>query len=654
MSAPLLLLFAFGLISSSLCSENDSDKFSFYSCSLQGAQSETFYLSDGLYPIPSQTLDASLYAIGKIALQGSFIKSQRLEMHVTGSPSLNDWNSTIAAVVNASQFPLHSSGFKYHTVFNESLQMLLASASKTVLLRSRVLILLPVSSSLQRDDSTPMPPSLFHREFGQKLSPLLVSLSPLGESSKHPKLVHTMQRLRAMSQGPRLSSSVSILLYLHRFSISAIPAPRTASSNHKMPQKYSADVADGSSQELSAENLSTSYISHSSSRVNHSVHEAKNDSFDLNSTIQVIGGLKGAEPFSENPGTFRSNLVSLFFFLKGFYANIMWLVSRVAWPMSRVLRFTFRYLVSFFSSILFFLNLSSSGNSSWVDVESVPDSAHVSSTYFGHRSHLSINASFISDELPSDLDRSSIDSSLRWDVTSFLVKDLSYEEFVERWPGANFSFSLSIDRHNSLPCGAVSIMRRLLTELLTKDIQQLMPLLNTVPKNSNIDSNSCHPPAFSLNFSRSDETCPNVDSDLWPLFPSAINCTAMEQQHCSDVNSSDTILSASGGIEAVGVAVRVWRRSLLSCANAAVHAVPYALQASVLQESPQPNSSHSETARHFIQKTLNFTRSDCLWSYPYSASRGAFLFELFASIGILLTTVRQTSSRSFLFDFLLF
>jgi hypothetical protein len=641
MGALLLLLLALALISASFCSENDSDKFSFYSCSLQGAQSQTFFLSDGLYPIPSQTLDASLYAIGKVSLQGSFIKSQRLEMHVTASPSLNDWNSTIAAVVNTSQNSLHSSGFSYHSVFSDHLQALLASASKTVLLRSRVLILLPVSSSLQRDESAPMPPSLFHREFGQKLSPLLVSLSPLGEVSKHPKLAHTMQRLRAISQGPRLSSSVSILLYLHRFSISAVPSPRITSSSHKTAQNYSTDAAAGSHHASSADNSSTSEHGHSTRVVNDSAHSTKNDSFDVTSITEVIGSVKDAEQASEISGTFRSNLVSLFFWLKVFYGNIMWLVSRVAWPLSRVFRFTFRYLISFSSSILIFLNLSSSGNSNWVDVDSVTDSAHVSSTYFGHRSHLSINSSFLADSLPADLDRSTIDSSLRWDVTSFLVKDLSYKEFVERWPSANFSFILSIDRHNSLPCGAVSIMRRLLADLLTKNIEELMPLLNNVRKDSDLDSNYCRPPVLSTVIaSRADETCPNADSDAWLLFPSIINCTAMEQQNCTDTDNSDIILSASGGIESVGVAVRIWRRSLLSCADSAVHAVPYALRASVLQEIPKSNTSHSETAMNFVQKTLNFTRSDCLWSYPYSASRGAFLFELFASIGILLTTVR--------------
>jgi hypothetical protein len=196
-------------------------------------------------------------------------------------------------------------------------------------------------------------------------------------------------------------------------------------------------------------------------------------------------------------------------------------------------------------------------------------------------------------------------------------------------------------------------MRRLLADLLTKNIEELMPLLNNVRKDSDLDSNYCRPPVLSTVIaSRADETCPNADSDAWLLFPSIINCTAMEQQNCTDTDNSDIILSASGGIESVGVAVRIWRRSLLSCADSAVHAVPYALRASVLQEIPKSNSntSHSETAMNFVQKTLNFTRSDCLWSYPYSASRGAFLFELFASIGILLTTVR---CPSFLFPVLI-
>ena len=117
----------------------------------------------------------------------------------------------------------------------------------------------------------------------------------------------------------------------------------------------------------------------------------------------------------------------------------------------------------------------------------------------------------------------------------------------------------------------------------------------------------------------------------------------MEQHDCSDADTSGLMLNASGGIEAVGAAVRVWRRSLLSCAASAVHAVPYALRASTLQERPRSNDSHDENEVHYVQKTLNFTRSDCLWSYPYSSSRGAFLFELFASIGILLTTVRRCS-----------
>ena len=242
--------------------------------------------------------------------------------------------------------------------------------------------------------------------------------------------------------------------------------------------------------------------------------------------------------------------------------------------------------MSFSSTILAFFNLSSStDNSNWVDVDSVPDSAHVSSTDFGHRSHLSINASFLADELPSDLDRSKIDSSLRWDVTSFLVKDMSYEEFVERWPRANFSVTLTIDRHNSLPCGAVSIMRRQLADLLKKDIKQLLLLLNSVPSSPEPVSDSCLSPSLSrTHASQSAETCPNAEADLWPLFPSIVNCTAMEQQECSDAVTSDLMLNATGGIEAVGAAVRVWRRSLLSCPASAVHAVPYALRASTLQE----------------------------------------------------------------------
>jgi hypothetical protein len=643
MSAQLLLVFALGLISSTVCS--DSDKFSFYSCSLQGAQSQTFLLSDGLFPIPSQSLDPSLYAIGKVSLQGSFIKSHSLEMHVTGSGSMNDWNSTVAAVVNTTLVPLHSSGFKYHSVFDDYLQQLLASASKNVLLRSRVLVLLPVSSSMQREDWAPMPSSLFHREFAQKLSPLLVSLSPLGEASKQPKLVHTMQRLQAISQGPTLSSTVSILLYLHRFSISAVPAPRMPSvSKHKTSHKYSSDMAAGSSNVSNVENTTSQEHDGSEREVDASLKDA-NHKDDANTTAQVNGLLKDSVPVSERSGSFRTNLVSLFFWLKSFYANILWLVSQVAWPISRVFRWTFRSLMSFSSTILAFFNLSSStDNSNWVDVDSVPGSAHVSSTDFGHRSHLFINSSFLADELPTDLDRSAIDSSLRWDVTSFLVKDLSYEEFVERWPGATFSVTLSIDRHNSLPCGAVSAMRRQLADLLSKDIQQLMPLLNNVPKRPDAAVDSCALPSLSTMASQSNETCPNVDSDLWSLFPSIVDCAAMEQQNCSGTDSNDPILSASGGIEAVGLVVRVWRRLLLSCAASAVHAVPYALRASTLQERPQLNTSQSDEAIHFVQKTLNFTRSDCLWSYPYSASRGAFLFELFASIGILLTTVCRFSS----------
>jgi len=654
MKTSLFLLFALGLICSTACNEQDPDKFSFYSCSLQGAQSQTFFLSDGLFPIPSQTLDASLYAIGKVSLQGSFIKSNALEMHVTGSASLNDWNSTIAAVVNTSQSPLHSSGFKYHSVFNEHLQNLLASSSKTVLLRSRVLVLLPVSSSLQRDDWAPMPPSLFHREFRQKLSPLLVSLSPLGEASKQPKLVHTMQRLHAISQGPKLSSSVSILLYLHRFSISAVPAPRTsAASEQKSAHNNSADEPTDSSHATNANNSTANPSGDSSTRLpNATVQAAKNGSSDAMAMTQTLESVKDAEPAHESSVTFRSILVSLFFWFKRCYANILWIVSHVAWPLSRVFRFTFRSLISFVSSIMALLNLSSSPvNSNWADVDSVvSDSAHVSSTDFGHRSHLSINASFLADELPSDLDRSKIDSSLRWDVTSFLVKDMSYEDFVERWPHANFSVTLTIDRHNSLPCGAVSIMRRQLADLLKKDIKQLLPLLSSVPSSPEPVSDSCLSPSLSrTHASQSAETCPNAEADLWPLFPSIVNCTAMEQQECSDAVTSDLMLNATGGIEAVGAAVRVWRRSLLSCAASAVHAVPYALRASTLQERSRSNDSHSENEVQFVKKTLNFTRSDCLWSYPYSASRGAFLFELFASIGILLTTVRHCSFLAIIF-----
>jgi hypothetical protein len=381
--------------------------------------------------------------------------------------------------------------------------------------------------------------------------------------------------------------------------------------------------------------------------VDPSLRDSKNDNSVAVSRTQITQSVEESEQAPESSaGTFRSILVSLFFWLKGFYANILWLVSHAAWPMSRAFRFIFRFLTSLSSSILAFFNLSSSSdNSYWVDVESVPDSAHVSSTDFGHRSHLSIDASVHADELPNDLDRTSIDSSLRWDVTSFLVKDLSYQEFVERWPRANFSVSLSIDRHNSLPCGAVSIMRRQLADLMTKDIQQLLPLLNSMPKIPDIFSNSCAPHEFlPRNASRSYETCPNLDTDVWPLFPTNVNCTAMEDKHCADSDSSDPILSASGGIEAVSVVVRVWRRSLLSCASSAVHAVPYAMRASTLQECPRSNFSHSENATHFVQKTLNFTRSDCLWSYPYSASRGAFLLELFASIGILLTMVCRSSA----------
>ena len=646
MKRPFILLLALVLICSTVCNEHDPDKFSLYSCSLQGAQSQTFFLSDGLFPIPSQTLDASLYAIGKVSLQGSFIKSNSLEMHVTGSASLNDWNSTFAAALNTSQLPLHSSGFKYHSVFNEHLRTLLASSSKTVLLRSRVLVLLPVSSSLQRDDWAPMPPSLFHREFRQKLSPLLVSLSPLGEASKQPKLVHTMQRLQAISQGPKLSSSVSILLYLHRFSISAVPAPRI--SQQKSSQNVSVDVPTDSLHASNAGNSSTptNQYSNSSGPANAPALDAEQDSTisDAISMTQIIGSVK-AQPVHESSFSFRSILVSLFFWFKGFYANILWLVSHAAWPLSRVFRFTFGSLRYFVSSILAFLNLSSSpGNSNWVDVDSVPDSAHVSSTDFGHRSHLSINASFLAEELPTNLDRSKIDSSLRWDVTSFLVKDLSFEEFVERWPGATFSVTLTIDRHNSLPCGAVSIMRRQLADLLKKDIKQLLPLLNNVPSSPEPVSDSCLSPALSpILESHSAQICPNADSDIWHLFPSIINCTAMEQHDCSDADTSGLMLNASGGIEAVGAAVRVWRRSLLSCAASAVHAVPYALRASTLQERPRSNDSHDENEVHYVQKTLNFTRSDCLWSYPYSSSRGAFLFELFASIGMLLTTVRRCS-----------
>jgi hypothetical protein len=640
MKVPFRLFFALGLVFSTVCSEDVPDKFSFYSCSLQGAQSQTFFLSDGLYPIPSQTLDASLYAIGKVSLQGSFIKSQSLEMHVTASASLNDWNSTIAAVVNTSQFPLHTSGFKYHSVFNDHLQKLLASASKSVLLRSRVLVLLPLSSSLKRSEWAPMPPSLFHREFGQKLSPLLVSLSPLGEASKQPKLVHTMQRLHAISQGPRLSSSVSILLYLHRFSISAVPAPQILASNKRNSTHHN---------DSNLENRSNDERMNSSTSASPSLLDAQNNNTDTVSITHIIGSVKEAEPVPESSDSFRSLLISLFFWLKGFYANILWLVSRVAWPMSRAFRFIYRSLTSLLSSILAVFNLSSSSDSSyWVDVESVPDTAHVSSTDFGHRSHLSINASVIADDLPTDLDRSTIDSSLRWDITSFLVKDLSYQEFIERWPRANFSVTLSTDRHNSLPCGAASVMREQLADLLTKDVRQLMPLLNSMPKSPDLVSESCVPPKFSsMNSSHSGQSCPNTDADVWPLFPTTVNCTAMEHHYCAEGDSSDPVLSASGGIEAVGLIVRVWRRSLLSCTPSAVHAVPYALRASVLQENPQSNSSNFENAFHYVQKTLNFTRSDCLWSYPYSASRGAFLFELFASIGILLTMVSRPATEAF-------
>jgi hypothetical protein len=574
-------------------------------------------------------------------------------MHVMGSTSLNDGTSTIAAAVNTTSFPIHSSGFRYHSVFNEYLQKLLASASKTVLLRSRVLVLLPVSSSLHHDGWAPVPPSLFHREFAQKLSPLLVSLSPLGEVSKQPKLVHTMQRLRAIAQGSKLSSSVNILLYLHRFSISAVPAPqvpapikRNSAINHSESAEAAASIASNSDQPAVIGNSTSSAVVNSS-------QDPRNGSYDsifrtqvLESEIKYAGDV---EPNHGSSASFRSVLVSMFFWLKDLYANILWLVSYVAWPMSRVFRMTFRTLSSFSSSVFSFFNLSfSSDNSNSVDVDTVPDSAHVSSTDYGHRSHLTVNASFLTDELPSDLDRSAIDSSLRWDITSFLVKDLSYQEFVERWPGATFSVALSMDRHNILPCGAASVMRRQLADLLTRNIQQLMPLLNSIPAIPVVDSDSCvSQSSLPMFASRSNETCPNVDAEAWPLFSSIINCMDMEQQNCSETVINDPVLSASGGIEAVGLVVRVWRRSLLSCAASAAHAVPYAFRASTLQERPLSNSSNSDSTNSFMQKTLNFTRSDCLWSYPYSASRGAFLLELVASIGILLTTVRY----SFLFVF---